>query len=85
MKHLLIFVQARDAWRFQSDSMILPPAPVPGRLIRSIADGQWYWQVGEFVRGFHSQEEGMGFLSKLHDMLVEGVEPEEIEDDRRER
>ena len=80
---LIYWVQPKTAWREQGDSMLLPPAPVPGRLIRSVADHQWYWQVGSYVRGFPSKEHGIDFLNRIYDMLVEGVEPEEIEDDCR--
>lgn len=83
MNHLLAWVQPKSAWREQGDSMLLPPAPVPGRLLRSTATGQWFWQVGEFVRGFHSKKKGIAFLENLYDMLVEGVTTEEIEDDAR--
>jgi len=87
VKHLLTFVQPRDEWRTQGDYMVLPPRPVPGRLVKSqdTRPGAcpWYWQVGEFVRGFRSMEEGVVFLGRVYDLLVKGVEPEEIEDDRR--
>lgn len=86
MKHLLTWAQPKDAWRKQGDSMLLPPAPVPGRLIRhSGGTHQWYWQIGQFIRGFHSKEEGIAFLDKLYDLLMEGVESGEIEDDGRGR
>lgn len=84
MKHLLTWVQPRDAWREQGDYLLIPPAPVPGRLVREMSTHQWYWQDGGgLIRRFKSKEEGIAFLGRIYDMLVEGVEPEEIEDDAR--